>query len=258
MVEKDAAKAKLQRQLDATADLTRGSAEFKKWHRDTELAIQHVFGAETRHVRDFDGIRWTPSSYRRNNPGPAFETAFARGLESAGAVLASMIGEIDEYWSDEPRSDSPTLPSRVEHICSRFHVVARQLRERHNGRATLDVDDEYDVQDLMHALLRVDFEDVRAEEWTPGYAGKAARMDFLLKDGGVVIEVKRASRALRTKELGDQLIIDIARYRQHPDCKRLICFIYDPEGIVGNPATLETDLSKAGDGFAVQVIVAPR
>lgn len=45
----------------------------------------------------------------------------------------------------------------------------------------LFLEDEYDVQDLPHALLLLYFDDVRAEEWTPSYAGKSARMDFLLK-----------------------------------------------------------------------------
>jgi hypothetical protein len=33
--------------------------------------------------------------------------------------------------------------------------------------------DEYDVQDLLYALLRIFFDDVRPEEWTPSFAGKS-------------------------------------------------------------------------------------
>ena len=46
---------------------------------------------------------------------------------------------------------------------------------------------------LLHALLLLYFDDIRAEEWTPSYAGKSARMDFLLKNEGVVIEVKKTT-----------------------------------------------------------------
>ena len=45
---------------------------------------------------------------------------------------------------------------------------------RHGGRNTLDVRDEYDVQDLLHALLKMFFKDVRSEEWTPSYAGASS------------------------------------------------------------------------------------
>lgn len=142
----------------------------------------------------------------------------------------------------------------LETIFSRFHKVARQLRSRYSSRKTLEIEDEYDVQDLLHALLQLYFDDIRAEEWTPSYAGKSARMDFLLKSEKVVIEVKKTRQGLTDKELGDQLIIDVDRYKEHPDCERLICFVYDPEGRVGNPNGLITDLNERHEGFATVII----
>ena len=59
-------------------------------------------------------------------------------------------------------SDTEAL-SILINICNRFNAVAKQLRERYNQRETLDIDDEYDVQDLIHALLRVNFNDIRKE-----------------------------------------------------------------------------------------------
>ncbi len=59
----------------------------------------------------------------------------------------------------------------------RFHKIAKQLRNRHDNRQTLPIKDEYDVQDLLHALLYLYFDDIRAEEWTPSYAGKSARVE---------------------------------------------------------------------------------
>jgi len=37
-----------------------------------------------------------------------------------------------------------------------------------------------------------------------------------------------------------ELIIDIAKYRKHPDCKMLYCFVYDPDGNIRNPKGIET------------------
>ncbi|MBN2583095.1 MAG: hypothetical protein JXL80_08505 [Planctomycetes bacterium] len=105
---------------------------------------------------------------------------------------------------------------RVRRLCTRFHLVCRQLRQRHQNRAALQVEDEYDVQDLLHALLKTEFDDVRSEEWTPSYAGKSSRMDFLLKDHGIVIETKKTRDGLADREVGSQLIDDIARYASHP------------------------------------------
>lgn len=79
----------------------------------------------------------------------------------------------------------------LERIFMRFYKIARQLRNRHDNRQTLSIEDEYDVQDLLHALLHLYFNDIRPEEWTPSYAGKSARVDFLLKNEKTVIEVKK-------------------------------------------------------------------
>ena len=146
----------------------------------------------------------------------------------------------------------------VEHICSRFHLVAKQLRDRYRNRNTLDIEDEYDVQNLLHALLRLFFDDIRPEEWTPSYAGACSRVDFLLKPEQIVIEVKKTRKGLAAKEVGEQLIIDIARYKKHPDCKTLFCFVYDPDGRISNPQGIENDLACEEDGFCVKVFIVPK
>jgi len=62
---------------------------------------------------------------------------------------------------------------KIELIANRFHTIVRQLHHRHASRDTLTISDEYDVQDLFHALLRLFFGDIRDEEWTPSYAGRS-------------------------------------------------------------------------------------
>jgi hypothetical protein len=100
---------------------------------------------------------------------------------------------------------------------------------------------------LLHALLRLHFEDIRPEEWTPSYAGGAARMDFLLKVEQIVIEAKKTRKGLTARELGEQLIVDIEKYSKHPDCKTLVCFVYDPDGRIANPRGVEADLNSRSD-----------
>ncbi|MFC1766499.1 hypothetical protein ACFL6U_31025 [Planctomycetota bacterium] len=147
--------------------------------------------------------------------------------------------------------------SALNNLFDKFHAVAKQLRFRYNSRATLDIEDEYDVQDLLHALLRLYFDDVRNEEWTPSYAGGSSRMDFLLKEEKIVIEIKMARKGLNDKKLGKQLIEDKEKYKAHPDCKKLICFAYDPGGRIVNPKGIENDLNAHSDDFEVIVIIKP-
>jgi hypothetical protein len=147
----------------------------------------------------------------------------------------------------------------IVNIFSKFLSISRQLRNRHDKRPTIEIEDEYDVQDLLHALLKLHFDDIRPEEWTPSYAGSSSRMDFLLKKEKIVIEVKKTRKGLEDKQVGEQLIVDIARYESHQDCKTLICFVYDPEGRVGNPSGLENDLNqRCTEEMNVITIIEPK
>ena len=83
-------------------------------------------------------------------------------------------------------------------------------------------------------------------------------MDFLLKNEKVVVETKMTRSGLGDKQVGEQLIVDVARYKEHPDCKMLICFVYDPEAHIRNPRGLEADLDKLSvPGLQVITIIAP-
>jgi hypothetical protein len=55
-------------------------------------------------------------------------------------------------------------PNTLLILAERIHKVVHQLRERRQGRSTLDVRDEYDLQDLFHALLTIHFDDIRRED----------------------------------------------------------------------------------------------
>lgn len=145
----------------------------------------------------------------------------------------------------------------VERICNKFHSFALQIKKRHGNRSPIAIEDEYDVQDLLHAILRIFFDDVRPEEYTPSHAGGSARMDFLLKSEQIVIEVKMPRDGLTAKKLGEELTDDKAKYKNHPDCKYLICFVYDPDHRINNPAEIENDLSEQNDSMVTTVLIRP-
>lgn len=145
----------------------------------------------------------------------------------------------------------------LDNLFNHFNAFARQLQRRYNNRATIKIEDEYDVQDLLHALFRLHFDDVRPEEWTPSYAGGSKRMDFLLKGAEIAVEIKKTRDGLKDKEIGEQLTIDIANYKGHPDCKMLYCFVYDPDGMIRNPRGLENDLQARNKDFPVKVYIRP-
>jgi hypothetical protein len=173
-----------------------------------------------------------------------------------GAVRSAVRSAVEEHWQvSRTQRDAEEL---VVQLCRRFHLFALQIRVRHDGRSTVEVTDEYDVQDLMHALLRLHFDDVRPEEVTPSVAGKGGRMDFLLKREKIVVETKMTRKNLKQKQVGDELIVDMTRYQAHQDCRTLICLVYDPTGFCDTPTALEDDLTKASGPLRTRVIVCPK
>ncbi|MGB3491139.1 MAG: hypothetical protein WBA57_00315 [Elainellaceae cyanobacterium] len=260
MISKEKAIEKLHQQIAAIPELkkkVRFSPEFKKWQRDTQVLIQKIFGEGNQHTKDFDNIRFSVVVASNRTHDSAREKAYQDGLDDAKSILQSFIDEVNDYWDDKFVSADRGCLSIVEQICNRFHFIVKQIRRRHDNRDTLDVKDEYDVQDLLHSILMLEFNDIRPEEWTPSYAGSSSRMDFLLKQEKTVIEVKKTRDRLGAKEVGEQLIVDIERYRSHPDCQTLICFVYDPEGQIANPRGLENDLNGDREGLSIKVIIAP-
>jgi hypothetical protein len=255
---------KLQRQIDEIRKVkatARFGPTFEKWQRDTRVALSKIFINDERPAKDFADITYHPLMYTDSTQESAIDRVYLDGLEQAEAYLESCIREIDEYWDKEAalKEGDPFVPIIVvEKLCSRFHLLAMQLKNRFNKRKPIVVNDEYDFQYLLFGILKIFFVYVRQEEVTPSFAGKSARMDFLLKDCNIVIETKMARKGLGAKEIGTQLIDDIARYKQHPECKTLVCFVYNPAEVIENPAGLEKDLSTEHNGFSVKVIIAPK
>lgn len=180
-------------------------------------------------------------------------------IEKFNSLSERLIRQLEiKFQLNSQGNDLVDSLKKIKMLCNKFHSVSRQLRNRYNNRPTLEVEDEYDVQNLFHALLKIYFDDIRNEEWVPSYAGSSSRVDFLLKQEKLVIEIKKTSIKLKDKELGEQVILDVAKYKSHPDCKTLVCFVYDPEGRISNPAGLTADLTKqSSKNLSVVVIIKP-
>src|SRR5947209_8211643 len=65
-------------------------------------------------------------------------------------------------WTPHPRSDTAPSPAmKLESMLRRFPEMARQLRTRQTDRPPFRIQDERDLEDLVRALLPLDFEAVR-------------------------------------------------------------------------------------------------
>lgn len=206
---------------------------------------------------------------------------FMIGSEELTPKLVGIYGDGSKQWS-EPRISAPDFLKKLDaaleyldsesplstpaddvdftkafNVCNRFGEVARQLRSHRKDHSPLLLNDEYDVQYLLHALLKLHFDDVRPEEQTQSYAGSSALADFVLPEIKVVIEVKYARIASDTKRLANEIIIDIPHYETHSDCERMFVLVYDPKRVLKNPVGWVKDLEKQKfKGNPIQVFVA--
>jgi len=187
------------------------------------------------------------------------------GVTCYRKTKAQIIYEVRElnafFGNNEAKYEAPLIESTpiqvIKNLIDKFHSVSIQLNKRHNGRAGFELVDEYDVQDMFHALLALHFNDIRAEEFTPSCAGTSSKIDFILKNEQIGIEIKKTRAGLERKELKKQLTEDIKSYRSHDDCKTLFFFIYDPEHRIDNPNGFERDMSEVIDGVDMKIFIRP-
>ena len=151
-------------------------------------------------------------------------------------------------WAKAGRgTPPPNALTTVETLLRRLPRSIRQLRSRHGERPAFRVDDVYDLEDLVRALLPLHFDDVRPLLRTPRYA-TANRTDFQLAPERLVVIVKCVTAAGQEKAIGEQWQEDVANYQEQPEGRRVAMFVYDPLGSLSGPRQLETGWShKEGD-----------
>lgn len=163
---------------------------------------------------------------------------------------------VDDYIHERESAPPATLGT-IEHICRQFPLAVARLQDRYDDRPSVQIQDEHDVQDILHALLAVQYDDLRKEEVAPSHGGSASRIDFLLKDEKIGVEVKLASENHHGRDIKSELAVDKEHYRAHPDCSQLVCFVYDSNHVIENPDGFERDLSGSDSELTTTVVVAP-
>lgn len=177
-------------------------------------------------------------------------------VADAAVLYAAASSAVGTGLASTSHGRQAALHTVVE-VLRRFPAIVRELNKRHNGRTPLaDVKDEYDVQDLLRGVLAGLFDDIRDEEYTPSRASLTSRVDLLLKREQIVIEAKMTRASLGQRKVAEELAIDKELYRSHPDCKTLVCFVYDPGRHLNNPTGLEGDLTDPEGPLPTVVVVA--
>ena len=186
----------------------------------------------------------------------AFDSGEWSILSRSSASKARIIGELARRLLDGSAKTAVSAGqlsfggSRLDAVQTilalgeRFRYVQRSLGKRPQGREPVKFDDEYDDQYLLRALLVQFFDDVRTEDYGPSHAGANSRIDFLLPDFGLAVELKHTRASMGDAKLGEQLLVDRERYEKNPEVSHLVVLVFDHEGHLRNPRGLESDLQR--------------
>jgi|RhiMethySRZTD1v2_1073278.scaffolds.fasta_scaffold221764_1 DpnII restriction endonuclease/uncharacterized protein DUF2321 len=164
-------------------------------------------------------------------PVPGFEPVGTRG---APAVCTTCGTTFPWARPEEPAIDEPL--SRLERLFRRLPRLARELGRRE--RAPLVVRDDRDLDDLLRALLVIEFDDVRPQARTPRYESGNRTMYYLGEESiAVVGHLMRVG--MDEIEVARRFAEEVAELRRRAECDALVQLVYDPERRLPNPQRLE-------------------
>lgn len=145
-------------------------------------------------------------------------------------------------------------------ICERIPYSARILAQRSRiDKKPYTVEDEYDVQDLLHAVIRAYTPYSVQEDPLNKVAGsRAGRVDISIEDLGVLVEVKYAREPKDQAKFVDDFHRDLGLYAKWPPLQYLIYIVYnavklrDPEAL----KRLEGEKEIYGQRFYTYIVLA--
>ena len=116
----------LNRILYGSPERMRGSPQFRKWYRDTCIAITNTFGDDSEQLATFQAIPYSPQTWPARASDEYFQPFYIQGLGSAVAIISSMIKEINEYWPDENQVTIPVMSQTqgTDHTATKKVFVA--------------------------------------------------------------------------------------------------------------------------------------
>lgn len=199
-----------------------------------------------------------PRPLVQRTPEPALSSAPVadRMPDSPRAHTDTIAPASTTPMTDPLAADDPT--HAIRKVCARFHTIARQLRLRGEYRSTLDVEDDRDVQDLLYALLRYELDEVTPQEWTPSYPSTAQAVTLVFPRHRMAVFAKKTKPGVGPREIAQQMLLDCQEFVHPGNYRAVVCFVYDPEGRIGNPRGLEADLRQVDSALPIETIVYPK
>jgi hypothetical protein len=149
----------------------------------------------------------------------------------------------------------------IRDILNNFsNAVQKITKDRRKEHLEFKIEDEYDVQDILYVVLKSIFPTLRDEDPIPKVGAKSTKIDLILRDEKILIEVKMI-KGKDSNEIHfiEQLKVDFESYHECKWLKKLFCFVYDPfkkTKDISNFHDLNGNRTKGEHSFNVELIIA--
>jgi hypothetical protein len=141
------------------------------------------------------------------------------------------------FATDTVAVPAPSVALLIQ-LCERLPQAARFLSSRREGKQPYKIVDEYDVQDLLHAVIRAYFKYSIDEEPIGKVGGaRSARADLAIPDLNTIIEVKYVRGPKDQQRIVEEFAQDLLLYTAWAPLQTFIYLVYnsadlrDPEAI---------------------------
>ena len=156
--------------IQSERDLADAQERERRWHKYNLELLSRLFNTD-KYVEEYRASRRPVHVVSDRYFDPSVSDLAGRLVGSVKSQISALHSIIERLeLSDEGTIPVSSVESAVETavqaernlelLAERFHLAACQIQSRHAKRPTLIVKDEYDVQDLLHALLTIFFDDI--------------------------------------------------------------------------------------------------
>ena len=191
-----------------------------------------------------------------------------RILAFLDGLLALDVEKTAHAGHDGKTEETPVGAAEIDWVLTilrRFSLAARALQNRpraEKAAAAYAIEDEYDVQDLLFAVLKPLCDDLEREDPVPKTAGDSGRVDLSSRMLGTIIEIKFAKNPTRAAAISRECRERVVTYSRWPDLRHLVFFVYDPDGLMSDPDNFVSGLTSpfctyGGKSFSVTAVVSP-
>lgn len=108
------------------------------------------------------------------------------------------------------------------------NAVRKITQSRRKDHKSFEINDEYDVQDILYVMLKPIFKTMICEDPTPKIGVKSNKIDLIIRNEGILIETKMMKAGESEKKYVEELKNDIQSYFECKYLRYLIMFVYDP------------------------------